>query len=400
MEEFVRHVSQFQATGSRESQLWLEGWSKSSQVWSSLPSLLSSSVLRSDLAPFVGAAVRNSCQSAACPPGWVQQMARLILLHQPTLLHVAAELDPVSVLNAARSTSSLSLAIVLWNKRKRHLQGLEELTVSLLDLPIVNMQHMQMWARLCEVSGGPRSSLHWELCFKHGLVEALCEAADRVDLTRLAVEVRKNPRLLSVAGLAKKSSFALLQVVSQLATNPDLHVTAIRALIHLLAVYEAEEGQSLLPLLVPLFAMLGARTNGDLIRSWQNMEEEAEAEDCEDDDLIVESVPYELALRRLLNKPRQSLSKFELACKRLARVVNMAALTDPTLREYLRTNVIQAASSSCASVAELLDAALLFQLYAGCCTDDRCSEVVLSLLEKVLSIQQFSFAQRRFVVQM
>jgi hypothetical protein len=101
--------------------------------------------------------------------------------------------------------------------------------------------------------------------------------------------------------------------------------------------------------------------------------------------------------------PQFPVSKYELSVKRLAKLVSLAAMTDVALREFVRSSVGLAASSLChapSSLPELLDAAMLFQLLAGCCTDDAGSELLLNLLQRVLKAPSFEWTLRRLVVQL
>jgi hypothetical protein len=320
MEEFARHVRVFQSTGSSDSRIWLEQWTCSPAVWAALPAMLSSPSVPAHLVPYIAAAARRSCEASNTPgstmSNWASQLAVSLLRH-PMLQDAAAQCHPATALAFANSTKSVSLALALWNCSNRTpdiTQQLIGLTSVLLD-SVSASASSKVWARLCEVSGGPRTPAQWEVCFGLGFVECLCEGADRVDPDRLAQELGNNPQFLAVASLVKRTSFGLLRSVSQLAAVPEFHTPAVRALLHLFTL-ELEESHSFLPLLRPVFAVL--RSQSPVISLWQSMQEEPDADD-EDDDVIVESVPYELALRKLLNKQKMVLSKYDLACKRLAK---------------------------------------------------------------------------------
>jgi hypothetical protein len=400
MDELCRVVAAFQATGAREHLLWLEQWTRRPDVWKNLPALLGSA-FPPHIAPYIGAAARHSCEVAVQPHGWSQLLCGLLLRHS-SLISAAVDCDAGAVLAVARSSSSLELATACFASRFGLPSGLKELSPVLLDVPF-HPSRLKVWASLCAASGGPVSPFQWDVCFQNGLVEALCEACDRVDPDRLAREMC--PRLLLLAGMVKRCSVLLFQAVAKFGTHAETHTLAVRALVHLVAVWQQQGDHdpafSLLPVLIPLFSFVSARTNEKLVALWQSSQEEIEAED-DDDDLIAESAPYDAALRRLLFIPQLPSSRYDCACKRVARLVSMAALTDAPLRDFLGSSVIKAVS--CSTAAECFDGALLFQMYSGCVADDRCSEVLLQMLDRVLlSSQQqqvLSAAQRRFLMQL
>ncbi len=376
MEEVEARVASFLATGSREQRAWLEAWAASPATWSRLPSMLKGRPISAAALPWVGAAAARSCSQAGAPPGWGVQLARLLLAWPEW----AVRCDPDTVLQAAVAAQSHSIMAACW---QRPSPAVAAATASLLDRGYAGVP----WARLCVAAGGPSSPAQWSVCFQHLLGEALCEAASRVDPARLAAELPRAPELLlRVARLSGSCCDALLATVAALGISRATHRPAVAALLHLVALRSGGR-PSLLRLLTPLFAHLSAAANGAVVaqlRGEPAQEDEDEPEDEEDGGMG--KTPYEAALARLTRGPRLKSSQYESCCRRLAQLCAAAALQDPQLRAWQRAQL--AAIGLPSSAAQLLDAALLFQLCAGCVVDDVGTDKVAALQAHLVALQQ------------